>query len=91
MSDPKVQAYLGMNWSYLEGDTPTFTISINTDEVSFQVIDVTESEIRELMKDIEEMLSLYLDVVKDHKDESILVVSKELRTKTIICAEEEKK
>jgi len=64
--DKKVEAYLEMDWNYLNDEPPIFTLSINSDNVSFKVIDISESEVRELMKDIEDMLSLYLEVVNEN-------------------------
>ena len=70
MFDGKIQAYLNFNWSYEKEDKPTFDMSLNTDDVSFKVLDMSEDEVRELAKDLNDMLDLYMEVVEEEHNDS---------------------
>lgn len=56
----KIEAYLSCNTT--PNEDPLFTVRLSDSNSCFDLIDLTEQEIREIIKDIEDQLKLYLEV-----------------------------
>ena len=55
----KIEPYLSMDSK--PNEKPLFTIRLSDKNSSFDIYDLTEEEIREIIKDIEDQLELYLE------------------------------
>ena len=56
----KFDPYLSMD--PVPGEAPTFNLVISSDEMSVDFYELTEAELREFLKDIEDQIELHLSV-----------------------------
>lgn len=63
-----IQPYLSANYTPKDKE-PLFDLSINTDNCSFEILELRAEDIRNLLKDIEDQLELHLEVFDKFKEE----------------------
>jgi len=66
MKEVRIQPYLSANYSK-EGNVENFDVSFNHGDISFEVLEMTPEEIRQLTQDILDQLELLLEANKDLK------------------------
>jgi len=55
----KIEAYVSMDAQ--PNEEPVFSIRLSDENSSFDIHDLTEAEVREIIKDIEDQIELYLE------------------------------
>lgn len=62
----KVESYLQINFTP-KSEYPLFDLSFNVDDATFRVLDLTEGEIEEIIRELQDMLELLMGVYDTSK------------------------